>query len=95
MSKEDKKSNSDHEKEPFFSASPNQPTASYLGPGGLKPGAEIGPYWLIDTLGEGGFGIVYLAEQRRLIKRRVALKVLKPGMDSKQVLARFALVKHR
>jgi len=50
---------------------------------------QIGPYKLLSVLGEGGFGMVYLAEQERPIKRRVALKVIKPGMDTKQVIARF------
>ena len=50
---------------------------------------RIGPYKILETLGEGGMGIVYLAEQESPIRRRVALKVVKPGMDSKQVLARF------
>jgi eukaryotic-like serine/threonine-protein kinase len=50
---------------------------------------QIGPYKLLDVLGEGGMGVVYLAEQTVPVRRRVALKVLKPGMDSKQVLARF------
>lgn len=50
---------------------------------------EIGPYKLIDVLGEGGMGVVYLAEQTTPVRRRVALKLLKPGMDSKQVIARF------
>ncbi|MFC1762175.1 protein kinase [Planctomycetota bacterium] len=52
-------------------------------------GHTIGPYKLLSILGEGGFGVVYLAEQKRPIRRRVALKVIKPGMDSKQVIARF------
>jgi serine/threonine protein kinase len=49
----------------------------------------IGSYRLIRTLGEGGMGIVYLAEQKHPIRRQVALKVIKPGMDSKRVIARF------
>jgi non-specific serine/threonine protein kinase/serine/threonine-protein kinase len=49
----------------------------------------LGPYHLLDVLGEGGFGVVYLAEQTRPIHRRVALKVLKAGIDAKQVIARF------
>lgn len=49
----------------------------------------IGPYKLLRVLGEGGMGIVYLAEQSGGIRRKVALKVIKPGMDSKRVLARF------
>jgi serine/threonine protein kinase/tetratricopeptide (TPR) repeat protein len=50
---------------------------------------RIGPYKILEALGEGGFGIVYLAEQTKPVHRRVALKVIKPGMDSKAVLARF------
>ena len=53
------------------------------------PGAVIGPYKLLEQIGEGGFGVVYMAEQTSPVRRRVALKVLKPGMDSKQVVARF------
>ncbi|MBE0564902.1 MAG: serine/threonine protein kinase, partial [Krumholzibacteria bacterium] len=49
----------------------------------------IGPYRLLQVLGEGGFGVVYLAEQIRPIRRHVALKLVKPGMDSRQVIARF------
>src|SRR5215469_24051 len=54
-----------------------------------RPGATVGPYKLLGPLGEGGFGVVFLAEQTRPVRRKVALKVLKPGMDSKQVVARF------
>lgn len=50
----------------------------------------IGPYKLLEKIGEGGFGIVYLAEQSHPVRRRVALKVIKPGMDSRQVITRFA-----
>jgi len=52
-------------------------------------GSRIGCYKLLSVLGEGGFGMVYLAEQEHPIKRVVALKVIKPGMDTKQVIARF------
>jgi len=52
-------------------------------------GSHIGSYKLLRILGEGGFGIVYLAEQQRPIKRQVALKIIKPGMDSTQVIRRF------
>ena len=52
-------------------------------------GGMIGPYRILDTLGEGGMGMVYSAEQREPVQRRVALKVIKAGMDTKQVIARF------
>src|SRR5262245_27176841 len=52
-------------------------------------GNVIGPYKLLEQLGEGGFGVVFLAEQQTPVRRRVALKVLKPGMDTRQVVARF------
>ena len=51
--------------------------------------SEIGPYKIVELLGEGGFGSVYLAEQEEPIRRRVALKLIKAGMDTKQVIARF------
>ncbi|MCS7090388.1 MAG: serine/threonine-protein kinase [Limisphaera sp.] len=54
-----------------------------------QPGDRIGPYKLLQRIGEGGVGIVFMAEQERPVRRRVALKLLKPGMDSKAVLARF------
>jgi serine/threonine protein kinase/Tfp pilus assembly protein PilF len=58
-------------------------------PAAKEIGAKIGPYKLLEQLGEGGCGIVYLAEQEKPVRRRVALKVIKPGMDTRQVLARF------
>jgi serine/threonine protein kinase/regulator of sirC expression with transglutaminase-like and TPR domain len=54
-----------------------------------RPGMVIGPYKLLEQIGEGGFGVVYMAEQTEPIRRKVALKVLKPGMDTHQVVARF------
>ncbi len=53
------------------------------------PGTMIGPYKLLEQIGEGGFGIVFMAEQQQPVRRKVALKVLKPGMDTRQVIARF------
>ena len=53
------------------------------------PGSQIGHYRLLRVLGEGGMGIVYLAQQEEPVKRDVALKVIKPGMDSKRVITRF------
>ncbi len=53
------------------------------------PSAEIGPYKLVRQLGEGGMGVVYQAQQTHPIRREVALKIIKPGMDSNQVIARF------
>jgi serine/threonine protein kinase/Flp pilus assembly protein TadD len=54
-----------------------------------RPGTIIGPYKLMEQIGEGGMGLVFVAEQQHPIRRKVALKVIKPGMDSRQVLARF------
>jgi serine/threonine protein kinase len=54
-----------------------------------RVGDSVGPYRLLEILGEGGFGIVFLAEQEVPVRRRVALKVIKPGMDSREVVARF------
>src|SRR5262249_24463660 len=66
------------------------------------PGTMIGPYKLLEQIGKGGCGVVFRAEQETPLRRQVALKVLKPGMDTRQVLARFeaerqalALMEHR
>src|SRR6516162_8625339 len=53
------------------------------------PGTLIGPYKLLEQIGEGGMGLVFVAEQQEPIRRKVALKVLKPGMDTRQVVSRF------
>jgi eukaryotic-like serine/threonine-protein kinase len=58
-------------------------------PPAAGPGTILGPYQLLEQLGEGGMGTVFLAEQTRPVQREVALKVIKPGMDSRQVIARF------
>ena len=52
-------------------------------------GATVGPYTLVERLGEGGFGVVYRAEQSEPVRREVAFKVIKLGMDTRQVIARF------
>src|SRR5580704_1127967 len=54
-----------------------------------QAGALIGPYKLMEQIGEGGFGLVFVAEQQKPVRRRVALKVVKPGMDTRDVIARF------
>ena len=53
------------------------------------PGTQIGLYTLVREIGQGGMGIVYLAEQREPVQRLVAIKIIKPGMDTQQVIARF------
>jgi serine/threonine-protein kinase len=53
------------------------------------PGPVIGPYKLLEQIGEGGMGTVWMAQQSEPVKRLVALKLIKAGMDSKQVIARF------
>src|SRR5881409_964877 len=67
---------------------PEQPKAAVV-PITEKPGDRIGRYKLLQQIGEGGCGAVYMAEQTEPIRRRVALKVIKLGMDTKQVIARF------
>ena len=54
-----------------------------------EAGEKVGRYKLLQKIGEGGWGIVYMAEQMVPVRRRVALKIIKPGMDSRQVMARF------
>lgn len=60
-------------------------------PGGWSDdtGGQVGRYKLLQKIGEGGWGIVYMAEQTEPVRRRVALKIIKPGMDTRQVMARF------
>ena len=62
-------------------------------PATLRPAHQvpdrIGPYRILEQIGDGGFGVVYVAEQSHPVRRRVALKVIKLGMDTKQVVARF------
>ncbi len=54
-----------------------------------RAGTQIGPYKLLQQIGEGGMGVVYMAEQKLPVERRVALKIIKPGMDTREVIARF------
>jgi serine/threonine protein kinase/WD40 repeat protein len=54
-----------------------------------RPDMQIGPYKLLQQIGEGGMGTVYLAEQQEPVRRVVALKIIKPGMDTRQIIARF------
>lgn len=69
---------------------PNDATVAETAGSVLEPpGQSIGRYKLLEKIGEGGFGVVYTAQQRTPVKRRVALKIIKPGMDSKQVIGRF------
>jgi serine/threonine protein kinase/tetratricopeptide (TPR) repeat protein len=68
---------------------PENPVANSDRPAGEGSGTVIGPYKLLEQIGEGGMGTVWMAEQTQPIQRRVAIKVVKEGMDSKQVLARF------
>ena len=53
------------------------------------PGQAIGPYLLLQRIGEGGFGVVFMAQQEHPLRRQVALKIIKPGMDTAEVIARF------
>jgi serine/threonine protein kinase/tetratricopeptide (TPR) repeat protein len=63
--------------------------AALVGPVAECPGTVIGAYTLVEQIGEGGFGVVFMAEQTQPVRRQVALKVLKPGMDTRQVVGRF------
>jgi eukaryotic-like serine/threonine-protein kinase len=81
---------------PAVAAGPSQPPAEEVealtlppSPVTEGPGSRIGPYKLLQQIGEGGMGIVYMAEQETPVRRRVALKIIKPGMDSSVVVARF------
>jgi serine/threonine protein kinase/tetratricopeptide (TPR) repeat protein len=72
----------------FLDGQPSEETI--VAPGsGASPGTVIGPYKLVERIGDGGFGVVFLAEQQQPVRRKVALKILKPGMDTPQVFARF------
>ena len=81
---------SEHDQLGSFLESPAVPLATTVDePIREGPGTVIGPYKLLEQIGEGGFGVVFMAEPEQPIRRKVALKVLKPGMDTHQVIARF------
>jgi WD40 repeat protein/serine/threonine protein kinase len=76
--------------EPASDPLPSTPAATLLGNiESASVGATIGPYKLMEQIGEGGFGLVFVAEQQVPVRRKVALKVIKPGMDTRDVIARF------
>src|SRR5580704_16163762 len=72
-----------------FLGGAEQQDATQDQPGAGRIGTTIGPYKLLEQIGEGGFGLVFMAEQQQPVRRKVALKILKPGMDTRQVVARF------
>src|SRR5262245_51610362 len=67
----------------------SDPVATHGPPAPESQGTTIGPYKLLEQIGEGGMGTVWLAQQTEPVKRLVAVKLIKAGMDSKQVIARF------
>ena len=73
----------------FLAVQPPSPVATIDEPVLERPGTVIGPYKLMEQIGEGGMGLVFVAEQQQPVRRKVALKVIKPGMDTRQVVARF------
>jgi serine/threonine protein kinase/Tfp pilus assembly protein PilF len=80
-----------HQEASGFLQEPSGKSVATIDGGSLvdRPGSVIGPYKLLEQIGEGGFGVVFMAEQTEPVRRKVALKVLKPGMDTRQVVARF------
>jgi len=79
-----------HEEASSFLAEPSVPMDT-VAAGLIRegPGTLIGPYKLLEQIGEGGFGLVFMAEQQKPVRRKVAVKVLKPGMDTRHIIARF------
>jgi eukaryotic-like serine/threonine-protein kinase len=73
----------------ILDVAPVPPSATIDQPPAEIPGTSVGPYKLIEQIGEGGMGTVWMAQQTEPIKRVVALKLIKAGMDSKQIIARF------
>src|SRR5262249_21179273 len=66
-----------------------QPEVTIDEPAAERPGAVVGPYKLLEPIGEGGMGAVWMAQQTEPVRRLVAVKLIRAGMDSKQVIARF------
>jgi tetratricopeptide (TPR) repeat protein len=73
----------------FLQSAADSPVPTIDEPMRERPGTVIGPYKLMEQIGEGGMGLVFVAEQQQPVRRKVALKVIKPGMDTRQVVARF------
>jgi WD40 repeat protein/serine/threonine protein kinase len=73
---------------PALGPGPPGATVAYSSPT-EGPGTVLGSYKLLQQIGEGGFGVVFMAEQQQPVRRKVALKIIKPGMDSREVIARF------
>jgi WD40 repeat protein/serine/threonine protein kinase len=81
-----------HDESPDFLEATPYPTLAantWTWAGVEEPGTQIGPYKLIQQIGEGGFGMVFLAQQERPLRRTVAVKILKPGMDTRNIVSRF------
>jgi WD40 repeat protein/serine/threonine protein kinase len=78
-----------YDEEKSFLESPIDYGATIDDPIAERPGTMIGAYKLMEQIGEGGMGLVFVAEQQQPVRRKVALKVIKPGMDTRQVIARF------
>ena len=75
-----------YENDPSFMG---QPAGTLVDTPGEQTGTQIGRYKLREQIGEGGMGVVYVADQKEPVKRKVALKIIKPGMASKDVIHRF------
>src|SRR5262245_11229146 len=75
----------------FLNAPPGVIDATELNPWSEDVGTTIGCYKLLQQIGEGGMGVVFMAEQLHPVQRKVALKIIKPGMDTRQVIARFEI----
>src|SRR6516164_6116532 len=76
-----------HEQEPNFLAPPSEGLGASTGDGVAETvGTRVGPYQLLEQIGEGGFGVVFMAEQREPLRRMVAVKILKPGIDTREVV---------